>query len=90
MIPSDFVESVYKPMGDWVQRANCMGVDPSLFFPGKGQNGTSDEAKAVCAACVCRQECLDYALTTPVEKWGIFGGMNYRERQAVSAGRGSA
>ena len=37
------------------------------------------QAKAVCAACPVRSECLGYALTRP-EKYGTWGGLNEDER----------
>lgn len=66
-----------------MQRANCLGLDPDLFFPEKGVN--TAQAKAVCAGCVSRQECLDYALETPVERAGIWGGLAPRERQKLNS-----
>ncbi len=62
----------------WRAKANCMGVDPDLFFP---ERGTSTRyAKEVCRGCVVRDDCLDYALANN-EKFGIWGGV------AVSDGR---
>jgi len=33
----------------WQARANCMGVDPDLFFPERG--ASTREAKEVCRGC---------------------------------------
>ena len=44
----------------WQARANCMGVDPDLFFPERG--ASTREAKEVCRGCVAREDCLEYAL----------------------------
>jgi hypothetical protein len=30
----------------WLRRANCLGIDPELFFPQRGMS--TREAKAVC------------------------------------------
>lgn len=65
---------------DWQNRANCMGVDPDLFFPERG--ASTREAKAVCRGCVVREDCLDYALANG-EKFGIWGGMSERERRRL-------
>ena len=46
----------------WQARANCMGVDPDLFFPERG--ASTREAKEVCRGCVVREDCLEYALAT--------------------------
>lgn len=64
----------------WQENANCMGVDPDLFFPERG--ASTREAKAVCAACTVRVECLEYALAN-AEKFGIWGGMSERERRRI-------
>ncbi len=64
----------------WQQRANCMGVDPELFFPQRG--ASTREAKAVCRGCVVREDCLEYAIANG-EKFGIWGGLSERERRRV-------
>src|SRR3954468_15767413 len=51
----------------WQERANCLGVDPDLFFPERG--ASTKEAKAVCRGCEVRVECLEYALSHG-EKFG--------------------
>ncbi len=71
----------------WQASANCLGVDPDLFFPERG--GSTREAKAVCAGCVVRDECLDYALEHG-EKFGIWGGLSERERRQVRRRRAAA
>ena len=55
----------------WQDYANCLGVDPDLFFPERG--ASTREAKEVCRGCVVREECLEYAITHS-EKFGIWGG----------------
>jgi WhiB family redox-sensing transcriptional regulator len=64
----------------WQERANCLGVDPDLFFPERG--ASTREAKAVCRGCEVRVECLEYALAHG-EKFGIWGGLSERERRRV-------
>ncbi|MBW3573975.1 MAG: WhiB family transcriptional regulator [Actinobacteria bacterium] len=68
----------------WQRLANCLGVDPDLFFPERG--ASTREAKEVCKGCVVRNECLDYALANG-EKFGIWGGMSERERRRVRRAR---
>lgn len=62
----------------WQERALCAQTDPEAFFPEKG--GSTREAKAVCASCEVRAECLEYALEND-ERFGIWGGMSERERR---------
>ena len=71
------------PLGgdrQWQDQANCLGVDPDLFFPERG--ASTREAKEVCRGCVVKQDCLEYALATG-EKFGIWGGMSERERRKI-------
>lgn len=81
MIADDFPESAPKPMGDWVERANCLGLPTAMFFPERGVNAAP--ARDVCSRCVVRQECLDYALTPPMESFGIWGGVGRDKRQQM-------
>src|ERR1700730_5834985 len=81
---SEFVQLV-RPEADeagerWQERANCLGVDPDLFFPERG--ASTREAKGVCRGCEVREECLEYALDHG-EKFGIWGGLSERERRRV-------
>jgi len=68
----------------WQRRANCMGVDPELFFPERG--ASTREAKEVCRGCVVREDCLEFAIANS-EKFGIWGGMSERERRRVRRAR---
>jgi WhiB family redox-sensing transcriptional regulator len=68
----------------WQSRANCMGVDPDLFFPERG--ASTKEAKEVCRGCVVKDDCLEFALRNS-EKFGIWGGMSERERRRVRRAR---
>ncbi|HVC25230.1 MAG TPA: WhiB family transcriptional regulator [Acidimicrobiales bacterium] len=69
---------------EWQSRANCMGVDPELFFPERGSS--TREAKEVCRGCVVQQDCLEFAIANG-EKFGIWGGMSERERRRVRRSR---
>jgi WhiB family transcriptional regulator, redox-sensing transcriptional regulator len=71
----------------WQDSANCLGVDPDLFFPERG--ASTKEAKEVCRGCVVREECLEYALANG-EKFGIWGGLSERERRRVRRARALA
>jgi WhiB family redox-sensing transcriptional regulator len=70
-------------VGNWRNAAACLRADPNLFFP-VSPNGRAilqaAEAKAVCARCPVRRECLEYAQTNaPID--GIWGGTTPQERQ---------
>jgi WhiB family redox-sensing transcriptional regulator len=70
---------------DWRQRAACRDEDPELFFPltemGPGAR-QAQRAKAICARCPVRAECLEYALGGSLDH-GIFGGTTESERREL-------
>jgi WhiB family transcriptional regulator, redox-sensing transcriptional regulator len=68
----------------WQARAACAGMDAQLFFAPDGERPQQREireakAKAVCALCPVRAQCLDYALRNSI-RGGIWGGLNQEER----------
>lgn len=68
------------PDMSWYELGDGQGVDPDLFFPERG--ASTEEAKAVCAGCAVREQCLEFALTNG-EKFGIWGGLSERERRRI-------
>src|ERR671917_274919 len=83
----DLLDALYRENRVWQDQANCMGVDPDLFFPERG--ASTREAKEVCRGCVVREDCLEYALANG-EKFGIWGGMSERERRRIRRARALA
>jgi WhiB family redox-sensing transcriptional regulator len=71
----------------WVVDAACADADPSLFFVDHGK--PASEAKAICAGCPVCDACLDFALQTK-ERFGIWGGLSERQRQAEARRRRQA
>ena len=72
-------------LAEWWSRAACRFADPDLFFP-ISQSGPAAtqirRAKAVCAECAVRSDCLRYALAAdPVH--GVWGGMSEQERRLL-------
>lgn len=79
---------------DWQRRAACRNLDSSTFFHPDGERGPrrqqrEDRAKAVCAGCPVRAECLEHSLRVQ-EPYGIWGGVSETERprlrRALAAG----
>jgi len=73
-----------RPGWAWRDAGACRGKDIVLFFGPDGERQPEREvrerkAKAVCAACPVRAECLTYAVSRP-EKYGTWGGLNEEER----------
>lgn len=70
---------------DWQPQAACKDEDPELFFPvsqvGPGAIQTA-QAKAVCARCPVRAECLEFALDAGLDH-GVFGGTSSAERREL-------
>lgn len=69
----------------WSELAGCRGVDPSIFYPERGE--TSGAAIAFCHSCPVEKECLEYALE--YEPYGIWGGKSERERKKMKSARSS-
>jgi WhiB family redox-sensing transcriptional regulator len=67
----------------WRVNANCRAIDPDMFFP-IGNTGEAMRmlvrARAVCADCGVRKECLDFALATN-QDCGVWGGTSEEERR---------
>jgi WhiB family transcriptional regulator, redox-sensing transcriptional regulator len=68
--------------GRWRMLAACQSIDPELFFPVSASGKSLEQvtaAKAVCAACPVRRECLAFAFRTG-QVHGIWGGRTAEER----------
>ena len=74
---------------DWVHYARCRDEDPELFFP-VGTTGPAamqvDAAKLVCADCIVRHECLEWAMATGQDA-GVWGGLSEDERRSLRRAR---
>jgi len=79
----------------WQQLAACRGEDSTYFFAPSyfekryEKNAREAVAKAICARCPVRSECLEYALHVR-ETHGIWGGLNEMERRALLRQRARA
>ena len=71
----------------WMVDAGCADADPVVFFADHGRPAT--EAKAICAGCPVRAECLDFALAGS-ERFGIWGGLTEKERRVEARRRKQA
>jgi WhiB family transcriptional regulator, redox-sensing transcriptional regulator len=81
----------------WVRQAACKTAGPLLFIDSTGESkkartAREGRAKAICARCPVRAQCLDYALGPPGQpqpvSGSIWGGMNDSERSAEKRNRG--
>lgn len=68
--------------GGWRARAACKDADPELFFPPPSDaEKAARRAKAICAGCPVRPECLAEALGNRIE-FGVWGGLTEDERKS--------
>ena len=70
-----------EPVGDWSQRAACIGVDPELFWPETQAHDTTRKAQEICLSCPVADQCLTYAIDTN-QTHGIWGGLTPAGRLA--------
>ena len=71
---------------EWMARAACQGDMGNAFYPPLRPERKSDRrerearAKRICAVCMVRSDCLDYAVEVG-ERFGIWGGLTEAERR---------
>lgn len=80
--------------GDWALQGGCRNPrlnSDDFFLEGRFRKGCDEynaakaKAKAVCALCPVREECLDYAIKAD-HRNGIWGGLTYNERRKLKYG----
>jgi WhiB family transcriptional regulator, redox-sensing transcriptional regulator len=76
-----FADLFHRP--EWQTREGCRGMSLNLFFPSTGMSPAA--AKAVCAGCEVRVECLDAALADEATG-GIWGGVGTKVRRQMWCG----
>lgn len=73
---------------DWQLRAACRGPQSEIFFPPASPERRDEKrarerhAKAICATCSVRADCLAHALSIR-EQHGIWGGLSESERRQL-------
>lgn len=70
---------------EWLGAAACADLDPDMAFIGRGAQAHPDLV-AACVRCPVRAECLEHALTRPVEL-GYIAGTTPEERREMLRGR---
>jgi len=93
-VAATVARSTWDSDAGWQSYAACRGENPDWFFaPGhmekKEERAAREaQAKAICARCPVRQQCLSFSLETR-EPHGIWGGLNEIERRHTLARRAS-
>lgn len=73
---------------EWQEHGRCRTTDADVFFPPPHfehkpeREAREAKAKAVCARCPVRAECLEWALETR-EPFGVWGGYSESERRRL-------
>jgi WhiB family transcriptional regulator, redox-sensing transcriptional regulator len=70
----------------WLDQAACRDSDPEQFFPESGEQVKAAEAKAICASCQVRDQCLELAVKAAGGidgDHGVFGGTLPAERSRL-------
>lgn len=73
----------------------CRGNHAYLFFPPSATERKEErerrehKAKAICAVCTVKDDCLEFALEIR-EPYGIWGGLTETERRQVASRRAAA
>jgi WhiB family redox-sensing transcriptional regulator len=77
-----------KGQPDWRSLSACRQEDPELFFPDPHGPGLTqlEIARAVCARCQVRAECLSFAMET-IQDHGVWGGTSEEERRVQRRAR---
>ena len=72
-------------MTTWAASGACRDSDPELFFPVTETGAAASQlarAKAVCAGCPVRDQCLQFALDSG-QAFGVWGGTTGEERRRL-------
>lgn len=69
---------------NWRDHAACRDEDPELFFPALEDDAAAAtaQARAICAGCPVRTQCLQFALSSP-ERFGTWAGLTEVERRGM-------
>jgi WhiB family redox-sensing transcriptional regulator len=80
--PSELLVLLQQRPG-WMADAACREPDPGVsWYPARGES--AEPAKAVCAGCLVRAECLAFAEEhEDYHRNGIWGGLSANERRAA-------
>ena len=76
----------------WLERAQCIGSDPELWFPVSDTPDAYQPARDICETCPVRLECLEWAISGGI-RHGMFGGKtpsqreSYRQKHRLSVTR---
>jgi WhiB family redox-sensing transcriptional regulator len=78
------IDTLFDAPADWRSRSLCSELPAAradaMFYPKKG--GSTKAAKALCAGCPVRAECLEFCLAdADAFRFGVWGGTSSRDRR---------
>lgn len=73
--------------GNWSKFANCIGIDPEVFFP---EGSVDKTVRKVCSRCPVQQLCLAEGLVDSHNTYGVWGGLARKERKRMASGNNPA
>lgn len=84
--PDEWFVGINEGDVSWMERGACRSpkVPTEWFFPKRGSNKIVEQAKAICAGCQVKDECLAYAIRTH-QRMGIWGGVAGKDIRTLSA-----
>ena len=65
----------------WQRQGLCLDYPDVSWFPDRGE--ATGPAKAICARCPVRGECLNYALSVGSSLQGVWAGTSQQERRRL-------
>lgn len=68
--------------------ALCAQTDPDLWFPEHEGTGEALRAMKFCIRCPLMAACLEYALTDPAGRYGIWAGTTSSQRKSIRRSKG--
>lgn len=79
---------------EWQEQALCRKYENTIFFGDDGESELEKQtreahAKSICKDCPVLDPCLEFALETN-QKYGIWGGLNSKERASLKRRRARA
>lgn len=73
----------------WKQDAACRGMDPDIFFPGRGDHADA-KIKSICATCNVTAECEAYGIASSLNQGrplGWWGGKSAKTLRQITLER---
>lgn len=85
--PGTYLRLPIKEVGDghWRRFAVCRGVNPSVFFPARGDHDAIALALSYCNRCPAQQACLEYGIKNRTA--GVYGGKTENQRKHLRYGK---